>query len=117
MNQDGNTLNNYRLEEERISGDRKWEGNLDLLDINLIGLSDEEPKGKEYELHRLLWVLFTDKMIPAEKCRILEDEFDIPMEVIGEEENTMCNLSEAIEERAEKRGIEKGEKEENIFAE
>ena len=110
MNQNENTLNHYRLTDERKLGNRKWKGDENLIGITIIGLSEEESKGKEYELHRMLWVLFTDKITPAEKCRILEDEFDIPMEVIGEEENTMCNLSEAIEERAEKRGIEKGEK-------
>lgn len=44
-----------------------------------------------------------------EKLNILEEEYQIPIEnEIREDVNTMCNLSEGIEEKGIAKGIEKG---------
>ena len=46
---------------------------------------------------------------PDEKKQVLESEYGIPMSIELEEEvNSMCNLSEAIEERGIEKGIEQG---------
>lgn len=95
----------------------EWKGNLDLLNIIMIGLAEEVPgKEKKYELHRLLGAVLSEKMKTDEKLEILEKEYHIPMEQSLEKEmKSMCNLSEGIEERAmeagRREGIETGRKE------
>ena len=95
----------------------EWKGNLDLLNIIMIGLAEEVPgKEKKYELHRLLGAVLSEKMKTDEKLEILEKEYHIPMEQSLEKEmKSMCNLSDGIEERAleagRREGIETGRKE------
>lgn len=53
-------------------------------------------------LHRLLGALLSSEMTRQEKKDIIETEYGIPMtENMERRVNTMCNLSEAIEERGE----------------
>lgn len=98
-------------------GNHEWKGNLDLLNIIMIGLA-EDVSGKEekHELHRLLGAVLSEKIKTDEKLEILENEYHIPMEQSLEEEmKSMCNLSDGIEERAleagRREGIETGRKE------
>lgn len=54
---------------------------------------------------------------PDEKKQVLENEYGIAMSVELEEEvNSMCNLSEAIEERGIENGIERGVEHGKIIA-
>ena len=63
----------------------------------------------ESELHQFLNILFSSKLSGEEKVRLLDEELDIPVdEKIREELNDMCNLSEGIEEKGMKKGIETG---------
>ena len=57
----------------------------------------------------MLSTLLSADIKPDEKKQILENEYGIAMSVELEEEvNSMCNLSEAIEERGIERGVEQG---------
>lgn len=57
----------------------------------------------------MLSTLLSADIKPDEKKHVLENEYGIAMSVELEEEvNSMCNLSEAIEERGIEQGIERG---------
>lgn len=58
-------------------------------------------------------VLFSEKLLPEEKKKILEQEFDIPMSRVVEKElREMCNFSEGIWKRGICAGIRWGRNEE-----
>ena len=78
----------------------------------MIGVANELPEHSErYELHRLLGALLSQELARNEKFNIIEKEYEIPMEEnFREDVNTMCNLSEKIEEK----GIEIGRAEGRI---
>ena len=53
-------------------GYHNWQGNLDLLNIIMIGISDILPEHDNiYEMHRLLSALFSEKLSAAEKIDII----------------------------------------------
>ena len=82
MNMKENTLNCFKLEDQALLGNYKWEGKLDMLNIVLIGLSKELPEYDEQsELHRLLCVLLSNKITPNDKMDIIEKEYNIPIRV------------------------------------
>ena len=78
----------------------KTKGGIDLLNIILIGISDELPvHDDKYELHRLLGALLSKELSADEKLNIIESEYDIPVEdSIRKDVNVMCNLSQGIKE-------------------
>ena len=50
-----------------------WKGNLDLLNIVMIGLAEELPEHDEmYELHRLLGALFSQVLTQEERLELLD---------------------------------------------
>lgn len=111
MNMDENSIDHVHLTNDKLLGSAQWRGRLDLLNIILIGLSDELPgqEGK-YTLHRLLCALLSAELSIEEKLNIIEGEYDIPAEEsIREDVNVMCNLSQGILEKGIEQGIEKGE--------
>lgn len=116
MNMEEDSMNHIHLTNDTIMGNHKWKGEIELLNIIMIGVAENlSRKDESHELHRLLGALLSEKLKAAEKLDILENEYDIPMEEsIEEEVKTMCNLSEGIEERAmeagRKAGIEEGRK-------
>ena len=60
-------------------------------------------------IHHLLNVLFSHQMLPDEKIKILEKEFEIKTDhTLGEELNDMCNLGEGIWERGISQGRQTG---------
>ena len=73
----------------------KWKGNLDLLNIIMIGLAKDLPEHDEtYELHRLLGALLSRELTVDEKLDIIGNEYDIPIEEnFRRDVSTMCNLS------------------------
>lgn len=104
------TLNHVHLTDDKILGNYDWKGNLDLLNIILIGLPKEvvEP-AKNYELHRLLGTLLSMNMKADDKIEIVKDEFAIKFnEEMRKGVSSMCNLSEGIYERGIERGMERG---------
>ena len=75
---------------------------------SFIMLGDEEEKEAQAVL-RLLDVLFTSEKEVAERKRILEEEFHIPInDNIEKEMDHMCNLSKGVENRGIRKGIRIG---------
>lgn len=115
MNMEENSLSHIHLTKEDLVGKNQWKGNLNLMNIIMIGLSEELPGPEEgYELHRLLGALLSQKLTVEEKLTIMETEYHIPVEEnLRKDVNVMCNLGEGIEEKAiaigEARGEVKGE--------
>ena len=82
----------------------------DLMSVIMICLSEKVVQAEDStKLQRLLGTLLSSEMTKAEKKDIMESEYGIPMkQEIERRVNTMCNLSETIEERGIERGIEQG---------
>lgn len=112
MNMKEHSLSHIHLKEEQIIGFHKWKGDLDLLNIIIIGIAKSLPKKEEkYELHRLLSALLSSDLEVEDKLDIMEKEYDIPLENdIRKDVKEMCNLSQGIREEAFEEGQEQGEK-------
>lgn len=110
MNVDEHSMSHIHLTKDDIIGSHNWKGDIDLLNIVLLGLAEDLPKKAEkYELHRLLGALFTSKLKVDEKLDIIGNEFQIPLENdIRKDVSEMCNLSQGIEDRAYERGTANG---------
>lgn len=106
MNMKNNSLSHFHLTKEDVIESYDWKGNLDLVNIVMIGITNKIPEYDEkYELHRLITALLSSELGEQERLTILEDEYNVPkIEYFREEMNIMCNLSEGIEEK----GIIKG---------
>ena len=106
MNMDEHSMSHIHLTRDDIIGSHNWKGDINLLNIVLVGLAEDLPeKTEKYELHRLLGALLSSKLNVDEKLDIIGNEFQIPLESdIRKDVSEMCNLSQGIEER----GVEKG---------
>jgi len=109
MNMASNSMSHIHLIKDEMLEPYDWKGNMDLLNIVLIGITDEFPQHDEkYELHRLIGTLLSSGLKEQEKLDIIEHEYNIPVSnEIREDVRVMCNLSTGIEERAEERATEK----------
>jgi len=105
-----NTMCHIHLTKDDLIGKHNWRGNLDLLNIVMIGISDTLPEhDNTYEMHRLLAALFTNTLNAKQKIDIINKEYDIPVESdIEEGVSIMCNLSQGIEEKALEKGRSAG---------
>ena len=103
-----NTITRYYIAEENLVGDIHAKPEYyDLLSLVMICLGSTE-KGNKGIL-KLLNVLLSSKVAPAEKEQILQDEFHIPMtQTLDREVSNMCNLSQVVWEEGEASGIKKG---------
>ena len=101
MNMKENTMSYVHLTKEDLIGSYEWKGNLDLLNIIMIGLAKKLPEHDEtYELHRLLGALLSQDLTVDEKLNIIGNEYDIPSEEnFRKDVSVMCNLSQGIEEK------------------
>ena len=110
MNMKENTMSYVHLTKEDLIGSYEWKGNLDLINIVMIGLARELPEHDEtYELHRLLGALLSQELSVDEKLNIIGNEYDIPIEEnFRKDVSVMCNLSQGIEEKGIAIGREKG---------
>ena len=88
-------------------------GDLDLLNIVMIGLAKELQEHDEtYELHRLLGALLSRELTVDEKLDIIGNEYDIPLEEnFRKDMSTMCNLSQGVKEEGIAIGRAEGLKE------
>ena len=113
MNMKEHSLSHIHLEEQQIIGSHKWKGDLDLLNIIIIGIAKNLPEKEEkYELHRLLSALLSSDLEVEDKLDIMEKEYDIPLENdIRKDVKEMCNLSQGIREEAFEEGQEYGYRE------
>lgn len=99
---DENSIEYIHLTREILLGRHQWEGNIDLLNIMMLGLSKEIPEHDEkYALHRLLGTLLSSKLRPEEKLEIMNKEYAIPMDqTIRKEVDNMYSLTQEIREQA-----------------
>ena len=109
MNMDDNSLSHIHLTKDKMLKPCNWKGNLDLLNIVLIGITNEISEHDEkYEMHRLIGALLSSELKEQEKLDIIEHEYNIPIsQEFREDVRIMCNLSTGIEERATERATEK----------
>ena len=107
MNMDYNSLSHIHLAKDEILSPYDWKGDLDLLNIVMVGITNDIPEHDEsYELHRLLGALLSSELKVQEKLDILEREYNIPVDNEFREEVTiMCNLSTGIEEKTKEKII------------
>ena len=117
MNMEENTMSHIHLTKEDMIGSYEWKGNLDLLNIIMIGLAKELPEHDEtYELHRLLGALLSRELTVDEKLDIIGNEYDIPLEEnFRKDMSTMCKLSQGVKEEGiaigRREGLEEGRRE------
>lgn len=109
MNMDDNSLSHIHLTKDEMLKPCNWKGNLNLLNIVLIGITNEIPEHDEkYEMHRLIGALLSSELKEQEKLDIIEHEYNIPIsQEFREDVRIMCNLSTGIEERATEKATEK----------
>lgn len=102
MNMDDNSLSHIHLTKDEMLKPCNWKGNLDLLNIVLIGITNEIPEHDEkYEMHRLIGALLSSELKEQEKLDIIEHEYNIPIsQEFREDVSIMCNLSQGIEDKA-----------------
>lgn len=102
MNMDDNSLSHIHLTKDEMLKPCDWKGNLDLLNIVLIGITNEIPEHDEkYEMHRLIGALLSSELKEQEKLDIIEHEYNIPIsQEFREDVSIMCNLSQGIEDKA-----------------
>ncbi|MDE5819122.1 MAG: Rpn family recombination-promoting nuclease/putative transposase [Lachnospiraceae bacterium] len=103
MNMDENSMSYVHLMKDDLLGHYPWKGDLDLLNMVMIGIANELSEHDEaYELHRLLSALLSEDLSVNEKLRIMETEYDIPVsDKIRKDVNEMCNLGQGIRESGE----------------
>ena len=101
MNMSNNSLSHFHLKKDEMLEPYDWKGNADLLNIVMIGVTNELPERDEkYELHRLIGALLSDRLRENEKLDIIEKEYKIPLSNdFRKEVDTMCNLSQGIVDR------------------
>ena len=101
MNMSNNSLSHFHLKKDEMLEPYDWKGNADLLNIVMIGVTNELPEHDEkYELHRLIGALLSDRLRENEKLDIIEKEYKIPLSNdFRKEVDTMCNLSQGIVDR------------------
>ena len=98
MNMEKSSMSHVHLTKEDLIGSYEWKGNLDLLNIIMLGLAKNLPEHDEtYELHRLLGALLSKELTIDEKLNIIGNEYDIPIEEnFRKDVSVMCNLSQGI---------------------
>lgn len=103
------TITRYKMHRVDIHGHADGNPRYDLMELVMIHLGRGSTVEKGTKIHGLLHTILSTKLSPAEKKEILNREYDIA--VSKELEGgmiQMCNLSEAIEEKALERGLEQG---------
>ena len=103
-------MSHIHLTKEDMMGSQPWRGGLELFHIVMIGIGKDLPGQEEnYELHRFLGTIFSQKLAVEEKLHIMKTEYDISEEEdFRKDVNEMCNLGEGIMEEGIAIGMEKG---------
>lgn len=111
-----NTINIYSLVENQLVGSvAEKKENYDLITVAMICIGDDEDENCGGVL-KLLSVLFSKEKNLAEKMKLIEKEFDIPMTQSMEEEvSQMCNYARYVKLEGIKEGVKEGIKE-GVFA-
>ena len=113
MNMEENSMSHIHLTKEDMMGSQPWRGGLDLFHIVMIGIGKDLPGQEEnYELHRFLGTIFSQKLAVEEKLHIMKTEYDISEEEdFRKDVNEMCNLGEGIMEEGIAIGMVQGREE------
>ena len=96
-----NTIVKYSITEENVVGEVSEKAeNYDLMTVIQICMGGAD--GKNYDgIIKMLDVLLSSNIKPGEKKRVLQEEFDVSMtQEMESEAESMCNLSQGIEDRA-----------------
>ncbi len=95
---DENSMDYVHLTDDKVIGSYPWKGRFDLLNIVLIGISNELPEHDDkYELHRLLSTILSMGLSVDEKLDIIKSEYRIPVDdKLRKDVSAMCNLSQGI---------------------
>lgn len=102
-----NTITEYNINQKNVVGDFHGKARYDLLSVVMVCLGKSETT--ENKLLGMLNTLLADELSVEEKENILSQEYGIETSVeVKEVLNTMCNLSDLIEEKGIERGIERG---------
>ena len=106
-------MSHIHLTKEDMMGSQPWRGGLDLFHIVMIGIGKDLPGQEEnYELHRFLGTIFSQKLAVEEKLHIMKTEYDISEEEdFRKDVNEMCNLGEGIMEEGIAIGMVQGREE------
>lgn len=102
-----NTITRYTVHEENLVGNvREKKQNYDLMSVIMVCLG--RPERENYDgVLKLLGTLLSPEIAYTDKQQILEDEFEIPMrQTLESEVSGMCNLSDGVEARGIRKGIE-----------
>lgn len=115
FNMNENCLNHIHLVDTPLVGEHKWAGDLNLVNIILVGLDKKATKASleetENNLHYLLGTLFSNRLTSEEKIKLLDTRFKMgDSETVRKEMEDMCNLSYGILEEGIEQGIELGMK-------
>lgn len=104
-----NTINRYRILEEHLVGAAKEAAvNYDLLSVVMLCLGDGSAEHPHDALH-MLGTLLSNETSAKEKLHVLKTDFHIPMdEKMEGDVLQMCNLSEGVEKRGIRKGIQQG---------
>ncbi len=110
MGRKENSMEYVHLTKEALLGSTGWAGLTELLNVVLIGLSEEIPQHDEkYELHRLLGTILSQEMPERERLEILDAEYEFSEdESVRKDVKAMCNLSEGIWEKGLEKGLAQG---------
>ena len=92
-----NTITRYHIQEDDFIGNVKEKpANYDLMTLIMICLGDAS-NDYHSDILKLLGILMSDKMTSDTKCRVLQEDFDIPMtQNLERKVGLMCNLSEGV---------------------
>ena len=114
MNTKHNSLSYYHLIKEDKLIPYNWKGNINLLNIILVGINDNDDSN--LDIHHLLNTLFTSNLSVSNKLAIIKKEYkDILVDDnLRKDVSDMCNLADGIEERAIERVTKEAEKEKII---
>lgn len=106
------TITAYKMRPEEMHGHGSGDSRYDLMESVFVCLGKEEEAEKGNALHGMLSTLFSERLQPEEKEKILEEDYNFitSIEVEGGLRQ-MCNLSDLVEERGIRKGLEKGRQE------
>ena len=105
----GNAIAEYSIgKNDIVPGVTDIPREYDKLSVIMVCLNRRAAEN-ENRLTEMLNILLSTKIAGEEKAKILQEEFEIPMEQGEEKEmDLMCNLSEYVEECGIQKGIEQG---------
>ena len=98
-----NTISSYNIEHSSLYGYAEDTERSDLLNVIMVRVPEEDKLNDSIDppsaLHNMLYEVFVRKNEPEEKMTIMKERFGLNT-IMEKEVNVMCNLSEAVAEKA-----------------